>query len=107
MAYGNLISKKVEINEFLETIKGYKSEHIECTNHTFFRLSEKQRKIFKCEKLKEFILHEEPVFVGLQNNGNYAVFYKYEKKTMRMIIDLIYQKINIVSFYFINEVPRV
>ena len=107
MAYGNLIVKKIEINEFLERIRDYKSEHIECTDHTFFRFSEKQRKIFKCEKLKDFILNEEPMFVGLQGNGNYAVFYKYEKKTMRMILDLQYQRINIVSFYFINQIPRV
>ena len=88
MAYGNLIVKKIEINEFLGIIKDHKPEQIECTNHTFFRLSDKQRKIFKCEKLKTFILNEEPMLVGLQGNGNYAVFYKHEKKTMRMILDL-------------------
>ena len=107
MAYENLIVKKIEINEFLEIIKDYKSEQIECTGHTFFRLSEGQRKIFKCEKLKEFILYEEPIFVGLQENGNHAIYYKHDKKTMRMILDLQYQKINIVSFYFTNQLPRI
>ncbi len=104
--YGNLIAKKLEIEEFLSIIKDYKSEQIECTEHTFFRLSDKQRKIFKCEKLKEYILHDTPIVVGIQNNGNYAIFYKHEKKTMRIIADIQHQKIKIVSFYFTN-IPRI
>ena len=107
MVYGNIIVKKIEVKEFLDIIKDYKAEQIECTNHTFFRLSEAQRKIFKCEKLKELILHEEPIMIGIQDNGNHAVFYKYEKKIMRIMLDIQHQKINIVTFYFPNQLPRI
>ena len=104
--YGNLIARKIKVEEFIQIIEGYKSEQIECTDHTFFRLSEKQRKIFKCEKLKEYILHDTPIMVGIQNNGNYALFYKHEKKIMRMIADIQHQKVKIVSFYF-THIPKI
>jgi len=107
MVYGNIIVRKVEIKDFLNLIRDYKAEQIECTEHTFFRLSDAQRKILKCEKLKEYILYEEPILVGIQKNGNHAVFYKHEKKVMRMIIDIQHQKINIVTFYFTNQLPRI
>lgn len=107
MAYGNLIKRKIEIKEFLDIVKTYKPDQIECTAHTFFRLSEEQRKIFKCENLKEFILNDEPILVGLQFNGNYATFYSYEKKIMRMMLNIQYEKINIVTFYFVNQLPRI
>ncbi len=45
MPAGNKIIKWIEIKEFLERIREYSKEQVECTNHTFFRLSEKQRKI--------------------------------------------------------------
>jgi hypothetical protein len=111
MPYGNKIVKRVDTNEFIGMIKEYSPEQIECTNHTFFRLSEKQRLIYTPEKLKEFLLHDEPFLAGLQNNRNYAVFYKHEKgKFMRMILDIqTMRKINIVSFYFIEQwqIPRI
>ncbi len=44
MLAGNKIIKRVEIKEFLEQIREYSKEQIKCTNHTFFRLSEKQEK---------------------------------------------------------------
>lgn len=107
MFYGIKIVRIVEIANFLEIIRDYKPEQIICTDHTFFRLSESQRKIFKCETLRELIIHDEPLSVGLQQNGNYAVFYKHEKKVIRVIIDLQNEKINIVTFYFVNQVPRI
>lgn len=110
MSAGNKIIKRIEIKEFLEQIREYSKEQIECTNHTFFRLSEEQRKIYTCEKLREYLFYEEPFLVGLQNNGNYAVFYKHEKnKFMRMIIDMNIRKVNIVTFYFVEQkqIPRI
>jgi len=109
MVEGNKIVEKVEIEDFIELVRRYSSEQIECTNHTFFRLSEEQRKVFKCDNLKEYILYENPIRVGMQKNKNYAVFYKYNKKVMRMIIDVQMSKINIVTFYFIeqNQIPRI
>jgi len=110
MLTGNKIIKKIDTKEFLDKIKEYSANQIECTTHTFFRLNEKQRQTFTCEKLKEFLIHEEPFLVGLQKNNNYAVFYKYkENKFIRIIIDIDIRKINIVTFYFIfqQQIPRI
>jgi len=43
------IVKKVDIKEFESFMKEYEKDQIECTEHTFFRLSEKQRKIYTCK----------------------------------------------------------
>tara|TARA_Y100000310_G_scaffold343227_2_gene449891 strand:+ start:1277 stop:1612 length:336 start_codon:yes stop_codon:yes gene_type:complete len=111
MPSGNKIKEKIEIDDFLEIIKEYSKEQIECTHHTFFRLSEKQRKIFTCETVKEYLFHETPFLVGVQENRNYAIFYKYKKKKfIRIIADMRnMRKINIVTFYLIEEyqIPRI
>lgn len=110
MVDGHRISKKVNTEKFLEQIRHYSKNQIECTNHTFFRLNEKQRKIFKCEKIKDYLLDEIPLYVGLQNNNNYAIFYKYpSNKIMRVIIEVTLTKIWVVTFYFIDkaQLPRI
>jgi len=75
----------------------------------FFRLSEKQRKIFACEQLREIITTKRPFLVGIQYNKNYAVFYKYENKTLKLIVNFGDRKVKIVTFYFIEEwqIPKI
>ena len=53
MAKGHKIEKRIDIKTFLETIKNYTEEQIITTQHTFFRLDEEERKIFKESMLKE------------------------------------------------------
>jgi len=103
------IKKRVDINEFVKFIKEYKKEQIECTDHTFFRLSQKQREIFTCEELKKILFDEKPFLVGIQHNENYAVFYKYKNKNIRIILGINSQKINIVTFYYIEQwqIPKI
>jgi len=103
------IKKKIEIQDFIKLIKKYKPEHIECTDHTFFRLSQKQREIFTCEELKKILLNEKPFLSGIQNNDNYTVFYRHKNKNLKMILGISPQKINIVTFYFIEEwqIPKI
>mgnify|MGYP001560881550 CR=1 FL=1 len=103
------IEKRVDVDTFLDLIKNYKEEDIECTIHTFFRLSEKQRKIYTCNELKKILTREKPFLVGIQYNKNYAVFYKYENKNLKMILNLGNRKVKIVTFYFIEEwqVPKI
>ena len=101
---GHRIERKVEIDEFLELMKNYSKEKIECTKHTFFRLSEKQRKIFKDEDILRYILEQKPIFVGTQYNGAYAVFYDYkEKDVIRIVLDIKPNKIEVVTFYIIDK----
>ena len=47
--------------------------------------------------------------LGMQKNKNHAVFYKYNNKVMRMIVDVQIDRINIVTFYFIehDQIPRI
>jgi len=106
---GNKIKKKVEVKEFLKFLKEYESEQIECTHHTFFRLSEKQRKIYTCKELRKILTQEVPFLVGFQYNENYAVFYKYKGKNLKMIVAFNDRKIKIVTFYFIEEwqIPKI
>ena len=109
MTKGHKIEKKVEVKAFLDTLKSYTKDQINTTDHTYFRLSEKQRKIFKDEVLKEYLLAKIPILVGIQFNGNYAVFYDYSKnEVLRLMLDIQPNKIVIVTFYQPDktQVPR-
>lgn|SRR3989344_3703397 len=109
MIEGVKINKKVDVEEFVRFLKEYNIKLVECTHHTFFRLSEKQRKIYTCEELKRIIFEMKPFLVGFQYNENYAAFYKYGDKNLKMIINLGDRKIKIVTFYFIEEwqIPKI
>ena len=103
------IKEKLGIDKFLKLINKYSSEQIECTSHTFFRLSQKQREIFTCEELRKILLEMKPFLVGIQYNKNYALFYKYQDKILKMILRISDRKVNIITFYFIKEwqVPKI
>jgi len=103
MIKGHKIEKKIEIKDFLDIIKDLSEEDINTTDHTFFRLNKKQRKIFKEKVINEFILGDTPILVGMQFNGCYAVFYKYQKDTLRVTLDVQPNKINVVTFYIIDN----
>ena len=108
MFYKTKIKEKVDVNEFIELIKKYPPEKIKCTEHTFFRLSEKQRKIFTCEELRKILKNKKPFLVGIQRNDNHAAFYNYQNKNLKIILR-INGKINIVTFYFVEEwqIPKI
>ncbi|MEA3514387.1 MAG: hypothetical protein U9R34_02845 [Nanoarchaeota archaeon] len=78
MIKGHRIERKIEIEDYLAIINNLNEEKIKTTKHTFFRLKEKERKIFKEKVIREFILREIPKLVGIQYNRLYAVFYKYD-----------------------------
>jgi hypothetical protein len=80
------IKKRVDIGNFIKLIQSYSQEQIECTQHTFFRLSQKQRKIFTCENLKIILKQEKPFLVGIQHNDNHTVFYRYKNKNLKIIL---------------------
>jgi hypothetical protein len=109
MIKGHKIERKIEINDFLDMTKSFNEQNIITTDHTFFRLNEKQRKIFKEKVIKEYILSEIPILVGIQFNGCYAVFYKYGKDTLKVLLDIQPTKTNIVTFYIIdnNQIPKI
>ena len=104
MVKGHRIKRKVKISDFLDLINNYSRENINCTEHTFFRLSEKQRKIFKCDSIEDYLLEKTPHLIGIQYNGCYAVFYKHKNKNfIRIIADIKISKIEVVTFYIIDQ----
>lgn len=109
MIKGHRIEKKEDSEMFLDRVSQYIEDQIECTKHTFFRLSEKQRKVFKCSDIKRIILDSNPLVVGIQFNGNYAIFYKFkENKVIKVILDIKLHKIEIVTFIILdkNQIPK-
>lgn len=106
MITGHKIKQFIEINAFINNIRYISKENIKATAHTFFRLEE--RKLFKDNNLIEFIVSETPILVGLQNNGLYAVFYNFNKKILKIILEIQPLQINIVTFYIIeeNQIPK-
>lgn len=109
MIKGHKIERKIEIKEFIDIVKNFKENDINATNHTFFRLNEQQRKVFKDKLIKEIILNETPILAGIQHNQCYAVFYKYGNDSLRVILELQANKINIVTFYIVDnqQIPKV
>ncbi len=103
------IKEKVETEKFLRFLGDYSKENIECTPHTFFRLSNKQRKIYTCYELKKILVEEKPFLVGLQYNGNYALFYKHKNQNLKILVNVDNNNIKIVTFYFIQEwqIPKI
>ena len=109
MIKGHKIERKIETKDFTDIIKNLSEDCINTTDHTFFRLNEKQRKVFKEEVIKGVILKEIPILVGIQYNNCYAVFYKYGKETLRITLEVCPNKINIVTFYIIDnqQIPKI
>lgn len=109
MIRGHKIERRIDIKKFMDIIKNIDEAHIYTTDHTFFRLNESQRKLFKEKVIKEFILKQSPALVGIQYNKCYAVFYKYGKDLLRITLDIQPNNINIVTFYVVDyqQMPRI
>ena len=105
----NKIKRKIPVNDFISIIRKYPPENIEDSGHAFKRLSQKQRELFTIEEIRKILLKDRPFLVGIQENENHAVFYKYQGKNLRMIIKLESQKIKIVAFYNLLEwqIPKI
>ncbi len=105
----NKIKKKVPVNDFITLIRKYVPEKIEDSGHAFKRLSQRQRELFNIEEICNILLKDRPFLVGIQENNNYAVFYKHQGKNLRMIIKLEFQKVKIVTFYYVLEwqIPKI
>lgn len=105
----NKIKRKIPINDFITLIRKYSVENIEDSGHAFKRLSQKQRELFTIEQARKILLEAHPFLVGVQENDNYAVFYKHQGKNLRIIIKLESQKVKIVTFYNILEwqIPKI
>lgn len=100
------IENEIDLLQFLELINGIRAENIRITQHTFFHLLEKQRKIFKGKIIIDLLLGKTPIFVGIQKNNLYAVFYKYGKHILKIIIDIQANELRIITFHLTGKIPR-
>ena len=110
MIDSNKIREIIEIPKFKELMSNFPSRKITFTTHTFFRLSDKQKKVLDSETINDYIFESVPILVGIQNNGCYAVFYKYKnQKYIKIILDIRIDKICAVTFYIIdkNQLPMI
>lgn len=95
---------KISKKSFLDAIRKLSEDDIEITSHTFFRLSEKQRKIYEGDKLKKIIFNQDPLEIIEQQNGNLAVLYPYENnKILKILLKMNRKSIYIVTFYILNK----
>ena len=106
MKDGNKIREKVNVKEFRGKLDSYGPGNVECSRHTFFRLSDKQRRVFDCQNIRKILFHDLPVLAGLQNNGCYAAFYKHKnKRFIRIILDMKAGRIDVVTLYILEKLP--
>jgi len=105
----NKIKVKIQVNDFIALLRDYLPENIEDSGHAFKRLSQRQRELFTIEETRNILLKDKPFLVGIQENGNYVAFYKYQGKNLRIILKMESQKIKIVTFYNILEwqIPKI
>jgi hypothetical protein len=104
MIRDHMIVEKISKKKFTSMLSKVKPKDIEITSHALFRLNEKQRKIFEGDILKDFILKEEPVEIGKQQNGNFAAIYNYvQGKLLKILLRFSSKKIYIVTFYILNK----
>jgi hypothetical protein len=94
----------MSIKKFTQMVEGYTEKKIETTAHTFFRINQKQRKVYNDTTLKEYILKRKPIEVIEQENNNLAILYNFEetKKILKVVIRPT-DKIYIVTFYILNR----
>ena len=81
------IVKELSYFEYREIIEKYKGK-IRVNPHTYFRLNEAQRKIYKDEYLIYVLTKEQPSLFGLQNNGRHAAFFKRKDGYLRIILSI-------------------
>ena len=99
------IIKRISGREFKKLLCKVHND-IRISQHAYFRLSEAQRKIYKAEYLVYAMLKEAPVLVGVQENGRYAVFFRRRASYLRIIFR-ISNYVEIITFFIVNNVPRI
>lgn len=100
------IVKEITQFEFHVLVQKYKGK-IRINPHAYFRLNEMQRKIYKDETLIEILSGEKPIFIGVQQNNNYAAFFSRKLGYMRLIFKVTEKEIEIITFYITEHIPKV
>ena len=100
------IIKEISLEEFKDIISKYKGK-IEINTHALDHLSDAQRKVFKEQSLIDTLLRENPRGIGLQRNGRYATFYRRNWGFLRIILEIKYSKLEIITFINTETMPNI
>jgi len=107
---GHIIHRRISAKQFKDLLNDYTPKKVFCTDHTFFRLNEKQTKLFKCKDIINMLFEQRPTFVGIQKNKNFAVYYKTEMNSItKIIFDIQFERIDVVTFFKLTgkDLPRI
>ncbi len=102
---GNEIVKRVLREEYEELMKKHEGK-IRISSHAADRLSTGQRKVFREIDVIRPLLQERPVYVGLQKNGRYSIFFRRTEGFMRIILEIGKEYIVVITFMYIEILPR-
>ena len=93
----------IATDEFLRLIT---KKEIIISPHALWHLSHHQRKVFNVEELINMVGRETPRKVYLQENKRYAAYYRKSNGYRKLVIEMRYDKIIIVTFVDISEIPK-
>ena len=95
--------QEISKEEFKHLIRGKK---VVILPHAVWHLSNQQRKVFNVGELINIVKRENPRKVYLQENGRYAAYYRKSDGYRKLIIELMEDKANVVTFVDANEIPK-
>ena len=99
------IVKEISQDEYYDVILWYKDK-IVVSSHALDVLSLSQRRTFKPEDLISMLLNDKPSGIGLQKNGNYAVYFKTGDGFRKIIISVKSMRLEIVTFMNTDGMPN-
>ena len=100
------IIRVLSLEEFHEILENYKN-NINISKHALSHLSRKQRNLFCKEDLMWPLLYETPSLIGEQNNGFFVIFFKRKESYLKIILNILEQRIEIVTFMNVKYTPSI
>jgi hypothetical protein len=75
--------------------------------HALDRLSDAQRQVYDRDELLTALRTEQPAYVGVQDNGRYAVFLQRKEYYLKVIIAPVRRRLEVVTFINVRALPSV
>ena len=96
--------RELDAAEFKEIVG---SKNVILSQHTLNHLSAAQRKVFKQDELIHLIKKGNPRKAYLQQNGNYAAYFRTSDGYRKVIIKIKNGEIAIITFMDVSEIPKI
>jgi flagellin-specific chaperone FliS len=107
MIIGHKIKQQIKTETFLNLLESYSDNQIISTHHTFIRLKERERKLYKHTDIIDILRENIPLFVGRQYNENISALYRIKNKEMiRIILNTTATHIDVITFMINKYIPR-